>query len=161
MTKALDRAWTIIQNDNLKTSFLTPLFEFISGGRYADQSSRFRIVAFGTHQCGQTACCDVVSPVHGCGAAGYKQPVSSLEAYEKGLEAAVAQIDDGREPYLVMREALTAGMWPFIEVWDVGIARVTVGTGKRIGASRTRELVQVSTKGGDLMLPPDTLLVWR
>ncbi|AYK20438.1 hypothetical protein [Aeromonas veronii] len=60
-----------------------------------------------------------------------------------------------------MREALTAGMWPFIEVWDVGIARVTVGTGKRIGASRTRELVQVSTKGGDLMLPPDTLLVWR
>ncbi len=94
-------------------------------------------------------------------AAGHKQPVSSLEAYEKGLEAAVAQIDDGREPYLVMREALTAGMWPFIEVWDVGIARVTVGTGKRIGASRTRELVQVSTKGGDLMLPPDTLLVWR
>lgn len=94
-------------------------------------------------------------------AAGYKQPISSLEAYEKGLEAAVAQIDDDREPYLVMREALTAGMWPFIEVWDVGLARVTVGTGKRIGASRTRELVQVSTKGGDLMLPPDTLLVWR
>lgn len=94
-------------------------------------------------------------------AAGYKQPISSLEAYEKGLEAAVAQIDDGREPYLVMREALTAGMWPFIEVWDVGLSRVTVGTGKRIGASRTRELVQVSTKGGDLMLPPDTLLVWR
>ncbi|AYK20512.1 hypothetical protein [Aeromonas veronii] len=88
MTKALDRAWTIIQNDNLKTSFLTPLFEFISGGRYADQSSRFRIVAFGTHQCGQTAaatlcplCMDAEQEVR---AAGYKQPVSSLEAYERG-----------------------------------------------------------------------------
>lgn len=43
MTKALDRTWTIIQSCNLKTSFLTPLVEFISGGRYADQSSRFRI----------------------------------------------------------------------------------------------------------------------
>lgn len=57
-----------------------------------------------------------------------------------------------------MSLALECGMWPLTEVWNVEIKRVTVGTGRRCGAI---DLVKISTKCGDVLLPPETLLVWR
>lgn len=89
-------------------------------------------------------------------AAGIELPICALEAYEKGEVEADTQIDAGREPFLVMSEALDLGMHPLLEIWDVGMDRVAVGN----GSGRT-EMVRVTSQSGDLLLPPDTVVAWR
>ena len=88
-----------------------------------------------------------------------KLPVSTLGDYQANNETAGALIDQGREPYLVNREALSLDMHPLIEVWDVGAELVKVGRGGR--SFMRQDMVMASTQRGDALLSPDTLLVWR
>lgn len=89
----------------------------------------------------------------------YRLPTTTLGDYQQRTEAALAAIDAGGEPYLVNSEALSFGMHPLIEVWDVGVKTTKAARG---GKSRvSQEMVMVCTQRGDALLPPDTLLVWR
>lgn len=58
------------------------------------------------------------------------------------------QIDAGREPYLVHRDALNAGLHPFVEVWDVASKQNEDGT------------VELYTAKNAVTVLPDTILYW-
>lgn len=87
--------------------------------------------------------------------------MSTLGDYHANNETAGALIDQGREPHLVNREALSLDMHPLIEVWDVGTAElVKVGRGGR--SFMRQDMVMASTqRGAGRPALPDTLLVWR
>lgn len=93
---------------------------------------------------------------------GYGQPVTTLDAlWAAGPGSdndAGRQIDEGREPYLVCGEALSQGMHALLPVWDIGVEKTKVATGKRFGS---REYITVVTGRGDALLAPDTLILWR
>jgi hypothetical protein len=87
-----------------------------------------------------------------------KVPVSTLGDYHSNNETVGALIDRGLAPHLVNREALSFGMHPMIEVWDVGVELVKVGRGGR--SFMRHHMVMTSTQHGDALLSPDTLLAW-
>ncbi|KAF1003860.1 MAG: hypothetical protein GAK28_04323 [Luteibacter sp.] len=88
-----------------------------------------------------------------------KLPLSTLRDYQENNETAGALIDQGREPFLVNREALAFDMHPFIEVWDVEALPFMSGHSRHFKKPGTQ--VMTSTQRGDALLPLDALLVWR
>lgn len=87
------------------------------------------------------------------------QRTSTLQEYRSMSGKAVAMVDDGFEPYLVLRGSLEAGMSPLMPVYDVLADGVVVGNGKRILSRATMSLVVLP--GRDALLHDDTLLVWK
>lgn len=84
-----------------------------------------------------------------------KLPITTLGDYQSDNEKAGVLIDQGREPYLVSREALALDMNPFIAVWDVGSDLVTT---RRVPL---KQAVLASTQRGDALLSLDALIVWK
>lgn len=84
--------------------------------------------------------------------AGYAKHYSTAAEYrEAGAGAqnpAGANIDAGREPYLVNLDAVELGVHPFVTVYDADI-------------KLNGELVGISTAKNTYWLRPNTLIAWR
>ena len=87
-------------------------------------------------------------------AEGYAKHYSTVEEYQAaGLDPRVennasTHINAGREPYLVSRDAVEMGVYPFITVYDADIEK----QGDKVG---------ITTAKNTYWLAPDTLLAWR
>lgn len=88
-------------------------------------------------------------------AVGYAKNYSTAaELWEAGnaphqvSNRASQQMDAGREPYLVSRDAVEMGVHPFITIHDVAV--------KRDG-----ELVGIDTARSTKWVAPETLIAWR
>jgi hypothetical protein len=84
---------------------------------------------------------------------GYARHYSTVaeyyEAQTSSVENAASEnIDGGREPYLMSRDAFDMGVHPLITVYDVDI-------------DLQDGLVGISTARNLYWLAPETLLVWR
>ena len=85
---------------------------------------------------------------------GYARHYSTLAEYQNAGDTteeennASMHINAGREPYLVSRDAVEMGVYPFITVYDADIEK----QGDKVG---------ITTAKNTYWLAPDTLLAWR
>lgn len=90
-----------------------------------------------------------------------KLRLSTARTYFDALQArcnndASDHIDAGLEPCLVSDEALTMGLHPFIEVYDVAVSMQLVDLGDVVV-----EMVCLELSGGACLVRQDVLLAWR
>lgn len=68
-------------------------------------------------------------------------------------------IDSGKEPYLILNEALEFGTHPFLAVYDIMIERQSVSGGKQ-GKSSNVLAVGLDLHEGLALFDPSTLIAW-